>query len=127
MPDLTALAGEPAVLLARSTETRALIERGLAAVGLTLSVVLDSGNLEVVKAYVAQGLGLSFVPEMSLTADDRKSMAVHPLPAAFPARRIAVVRRKDRQPGLLAHSLLRLLAEHFRRPDEASEGGPGGI
>jgi hypothetical protein len=51
---------------------------------------------------------------MALTDADRKRMAITPLAAGFPARRIAVVRRKDRLPGLLATSLLKLLAEHFR-------------
>jgi DNA-binding transcriptional LysR family regulator len=118
--DLAQLAGEPAVLLARSTETRGLIEQALAAAGVTLAVALESGNLEVVKAYVATGLGLSFVPEMALTAEDRRRMVVLPLPDAVPARRICVVRRRDRQPGLLAASLLELLAEHVARPRRAA-------
>jgi hypothetical protein len=45
-------------------------------------------------------------------------MAIVPLPASFPARRIAVVRRKDRLPGLLTTSLLKLLAEHLRGPSD---------
>jgi DNA-binding transcriptional LysR family regulator len=113
-PDLAALDGEPAVLLSRSTETRGIVDRGVEDAGVVLRVVLESGNLEVVKAYVADGLGLSFVPEMALTDADRRRMTILPLPATFPARRIAVVRRKDRLPGLLATSLLKLLAEHFR-------------
>jgi DNA-binding transcriptional LysR family regulator len=119
-PDLAALDGEAAVLLARHTETRGIVDRGIEDAGVTLRVVLESGNLEVVKAYVADGLGLSFVPEMALTDADRKRMAITPLPAGFPARRIAVVRRKDRLPGLLATSLLKLLAEHFRAPRDDS-------
>lgn len=117
-PDLARLQDEPAVLLAKSTETRALVERGLEAAGVRLRVVMESGNLEVVKAYVAGGLGLSFVPEMALTAADKRRLAVFPLPASFPARRLAVVRRKDRVPSLLATALLKLLAEEFR----AAEG-----
>lgn len=114
--DLSALAGEPAVLLARSTETRGLIEQALSAAGVTLSVALESGNLEVVKAYVASGLGLSLIPEMALTPEDRKRMVVLPLPASVPARQISVVRRRDRVPGALAASLLALLAKHLVAP-----------
>jgi DNA-binding transcriptional LysR family regulator len=114
VPDLASLESEPAVLLSRHTETRGIVDRGVEDAGVHLRVVLESGNLEVVKAYVAGGLGLSFVPEMAVTDADRKRMAILPLPASFPSRRIAVVRRKDRLPGLLATSLLKLLAEHFR-------------
>jgi DNA-binding transcriptional LysR family regulator len=121
---LRALDGEPAVLLAKPAETRSLIDRGLRDAGVELTVVMESGNLEVVKAYVAGGLGLAIVPEMALTPADRRRLVVRPLPAGFPARRIAVVRRRDRQPGLLAADLLRLLAEHFRarRADRESAG-----
>lgn len=117
--ELLALAGQPAVLLARTTETRGLIERALGSAGVALDVVLESGNLEVVKAYAADGLGLSIVPEMALTPADRARLHVLPLPASFPPRRLAVVRRQDRAPGLLATSLLRLLAEHLRPVPEA--------
>ncbi len=107
------LQGEAAVMLAKPAETRALIDRGLRAAGVELTVVMESGNLEVVKTYVAGDLGLSIVPEMCLTGTDRRRMAVRSLPGTLPARRIAVVRRKDRSPGLLTTGLLKLLAEHF--------------
>jgi len=110
---LQALKEEAAVLLAKPAETRYLIDRGLRDAGVELTVVMESGNLEVVKAYVANGLGLSIVPEMALTASDRRRLAIRPLPAKFPVRRIAVVRRRDRRPGLLTTDLLRLLAEQF--------------
>jgi hypothetical protein len=37
---------------------------------------------------------------------------------------MAVVRRKDRTPGLLATDMLRLLAEHFRRRGDAGAEDP---
>jgi DNA-binding transcriptional LysR family regulator len=117
------LDGQPAVLLARSTETRGLIERGLEAAGARLTVALESLNLEVVKAYVASGLGLSILPAMAVTAADRAALTILPLPAGIPARRILVVRRKDRVPGLLATALLTLLAKQFLGAGAAEEPG----
>jgi DNA-binding transcriptional LysR family regulator len=108
------LAGEAAVVLAKGAETRSLVDRGLRSLGAKVHVVMESGNLEVVKAYVALGLGISFLPEMALTPKDRQRLAVRPMPEGFPQRKIAVVRRKDRTPTLLAMDLLRLLSEHFR-------------
>lgn len=107
------LQGEAAVMLAKPAETRALIDRSLRAAGVELTVVMESGNLEVVKAYVAGALGLSIVPEMCLTATERRRVEVRSLPGTLPARRIAVVRRKDRSPGLLTAGLLKLMAEQF--------------
>ncbi len=107
------LQGEASVMLAKPAETRALIDRNLRASGVELTLVMESSNLEVVKTYVAGGLGLSIVPEMALTGTDRRRLEVRSLPGSFPARRVAVVRRKDRSPGLLTTGLLKLLAEHF--------------
>jgi LysR family transcriptional activator of glutamate synthase operon len=118
--DLHDLDGQSAVLLARSTETRGLIDRGLEAAGARPVVALESLNLEVVKAYVASGLGLSILPQMALTDADRPRMTVLPLPAGLAPRRITVVRRKDRVPGLLTTTLLTLLAKHFRGPGGAA-------
>ena len=110
---LRQLHGQPAVLLAKGAETRSLVDRGLRAEGVEVQTVMESGNLEVVKAYVVGGLGLSILPEMAITAADRRRMVVRALPGSFPARKIAVVRRRDRDPGLLTTSLLKLMAAHF--------------
>ena len=111
---LSRLEGEPAVFLAKPSETRAQIDRGLRDAGARPTVVMESGNLEVVKAYVADGLGLSLLPAMGITPADRTRLVLKPVPPGFPRRKLALIRRKDRVPGLLAADLLRLLAERFR-------------
>lgn len=110
---LTDLDGEAAVLLAKPAETRQLIDRGLAKAGVRLDVVMESGNLEVVKAYVRTGLGISLLPELAITGQDERWLAIRDLPEDFPKRRVALVRRKDRKPGLLVTSLLTIVAQHF--------------
>jgi len=112
--ELESLQEQPAVLLAKPAETRLLIDRALGKANVSLRVVMESGNLEVVKAYVRDGLGLSIVPEMALTGQDRRWLEIRALPDDFPQRRIALIRRKDRKPGLLVMTLLKLLAEHFK-------------
>ncbi len=117
-PNLESLQDEPAVLLAKPAETRYLIDRALGKAGVDVRVVMESSNLEVVKAYVRDGLGLSIIPEMALTGQDRRWLEIRSLPDAFPQRRIALIRRKDRKPGLLVMTLLKLLADHFKAYSE---------
>ncbi len=114
---LADLDGEPAVLLAKPAETRQLIDRALSKKGVRPDVVMESGNLEVVKAYVRSGLGLSLLPDLAITPQDARWLAIRDLPDDFPQRRIALVRRKDRKPGLLVTSLLKIVAEHFEALD----------
>ena len=104
-----------AVLLPKATETRSIVERGLRAQGVTLRPVMESANLEVVKTYVAQGVGLSIVPALALSNQESQRLVVRELPEGFPVRKIAVVRRKDRPVGLLAGALLEMLAAHLKR------------
>lgn len=125
---LAELAGEAAVLLARPATTRAVIDEGLAQAGIELDPTLESGNFEVVKAYVARGFGISILPVLAITDDDRRKFAVHPLPGVFPRRRLMVVRRKDRYRGKLVKRLTAILAEQMkavRGPRPASAGSKG--
>jgi DNA-binding transcriptional LysR family regulator len=108
------LDGESAVLLAPAAVTRAVIDEGLRAAGVRLTPAMESGNLEVVKAYVARGFGLSILPAMAVTDDDRRRMAIHPLPATFPKRKLVVLRRKDRWRSRLVVELTALLASHTK-------------
>jgi DNA-binding transcriptional LysR family regulator len=106
--------GEPAVLIAKPAVTRSILDRGLREAGVRLVPVMESGNFEVVKAYVARGFGVSVLPAMAVTDADRGTLSVKPLPASFPKRRLVVIRRKDRFQTRLGRELTTLLAEHTR-------------
>ncbi len=112
--ELTALNEHPAVLLAKPAETRALTERGLREMGVTPHVVMESGNLEVVKRYVRAGIGWSVVPNMALTDTEKRSFVIRALPKRFPVRRMVLLRRRDRTPTLLVTDMLKLVAAEFR-------------
>lgn len=111
---VTEIDGETAVLLAKPAVTRSILDRALREANVRLVPAMESGNLEVVKAYVARGFGLSLLPAMAVTDRDRDRLAVHPLPAGFPKRRLVVVRRRDRHRTRLSQELVTLLAEHTR-------------
>ncbi len=111
---LSDLEGEDAVLLARPATTRAVIDDGLARAGVKLNPTLESGNFEVVKAYVARGFGISILPALAVTEDDRRKFAIHALPGSFPRRRLMVLRRKDRYRGKLVKRLTVILSEQMK-------------
>lgn len=111
---LADLAGHSAVLLARPAETRTILDRALRSAGIELVPAMESGNLEVVKTYVAHGVGVSLLPALAVTPADPARLAIRPLAGAPIKRRLALVRRRDRPAGHLGTSLLRLLAEHLK-------------
>jgi DNA-binding transcriptional LysR family regulator len=101
--------GEPAVLIAKPAVTRSILDRGLREAGVRLVPVMESGNFEVVKAYVARGFGVSVLPAMAVTDGDRPPLSVKPLPGSFPKRRLVVIRRRDRFQTRLSRELTSLL------------------
>ena len=80
------------------------------------TVALEVGGWEVIKQYVAMGLGISIVTAICLTDADRERLVARSLAAYFPSRSYGVVVRKGKhlspqarafielvQPQLLAH------------------------
>jgi DNA-binding transcriptional LysR family regulator len=60
------------------------------------TVALEVGGWEVIKQYVAMGLGISIVTAICLTEADRERLAARSLAAWFPARSYGVVMRKGK-------------------------------
>ncbi|MBJ6979851.1 LysR family transcriptional regulator [Luteimonas sp. MC1895] len=60
------------------------------------TVSLEVGGWEVIKQYVAMGLGISIVSSICLDDTDSERLAIRPLDAWFPARSYGVVVRKGK-------------------------------
>jgi LysR family transcriptional regulator, low CO2-responsive transcriptional regulator len=80
------------------------------------SVAMEVGGWDVIKQYVAMGLGISIVTGICLTDDDRQRLVARNMRAWFPQRSYGVVIRKGKylsaeargfidliKPGLLTH------------------------
>lgn len=74
---------EPFVLLDSATRTGGAIDAFLESSGIAPNVVMRTGSFEVVKRYVAEGLGVSFVPRRAIdeSRDAFNGIAVPGLPA----------------------------------------------
>lgn len=68
---LAELAGQPMVLREIASRTRRAFEAGLAAAGVTPTVVMEIGSREAVREAVAAGLGIGVVPSREFGYDDR--------------------------------------------------------
>jgi DNA-binding transcriptional LysR family regulator len=69
-----ALEGLDWVMPWQHSTTRRLIERCLADIGLEPRVALEAGGWEIVKRYVALGLGVAVIPEFCLEPADRRRL-----------------------------------------------------
>ncbi len=89
---LTNLKDEPFLLLDESTRTGEQIRSFFRTHGFVPQHVIDSGSFEVIKRYVAEGIGIAILPEAVLTPGDRRIVA-RPIPG-LPSTEIGVVTRR---------------------------------
>ncbi len=99
----------PVLMLDSRTRTGALLAEFFRTTGFRPSVFLDSGSFEVIKRYIAEDTGVSFLPESVLGAGDRNlaAVAVEGLPEIM----IGVIWRRDAYLNRAAQAFLELLRE----------------
>jgi DNA-binding transcriptional LysR family regulator len=110
--ELQELSSEPMIVLDRQSVTRQQIDAFFQKIDCTLRPILELSNFEIMKKYVAAGLGIALVPEAAV-ASSREGICVVPLQAPI-ALQVGAVLRKDREPSLIARAFLSMAQEHFR-------------
>jgi len=93
--------------------------------GLDYQVVLEAGGWEVIKKFVALGLGVSIVTSICLTGDE--PLAAMPLNDYFPQRSYGAVMHKGRQLSSRARSFLEILDGGFAERWSAPSRGHGAL
>ncbi len=109
--DVATLADWPAILPARGTYTREVMERAFAP--MHLQVRMSTHYLETIKMLVSIGLGWGILPATML---DDKLVQIH-VPGLHLIRELGVVRHRARTLSNAARSLLTLLQDENRETD----------
>ncbi|MDR7135603.1 DNA-binding transcriptional LysR family regulator [Lysobacter niastensis] len=87
------------------------------------TVALEVGGWEVIKQYVAMGLGISIVTSICLTEADRERLATRSLARYFPSRSYGVVVRKGKYLSPHARAFTELIRPAlFEREDYYANG-----
>ncbi len=73
------------------------------------TVALEVGGWEVIKQYVAMGMGISIVTSICLTDADRERLATRPLGEWFPSRSYGVIVRKGKFLSPQARAFIELI------------------
>lgn len=106
--ELADLADEPFLLLEPTTRTGRLIREHFRHAGFEPAVAMDSGSFEVIKRYVAQGVGVSVLPETVITERDDDLAALRS--PSLPEVAIGAIWRPDAYHPRSARLFLELLA-----------------
>ena len=100
------LMGEPLLLLEDVTRTGRLLRDYFAERDFAPNVVLDTSSFEVIKRYVAEGIGISFLPKETITPRDI-GLAVLPF-SGLPRVTIGAVWRKGAYQTRAAQAFMKL-------------------
>jgi DNA-binding transcriptional LysR family regulator len=85
------------------------------------TVALEVGGWEVIKQYVAMGLGISIVTAICLTDADRTRLAARSLARYFPSRTYGVVMRKSKHLSPQARAFVELIQPEMLDRDGHSQ------
>jgi DNA-binding transcriptional LysR family regulator len=87
------------------------------------TVALEVGGWEVIKQYVAMGLGISIVTAICLTEADRTRLVARSLAAYFPSRTYGVVVRKGKLLSSQARAFIELIQPSLMAQREYDQTG----
>lgn len=104
---LEQLAGEPMLLIDSATRTGALLRNFFHSQHFEPQVMLDSGSFEVIKRYIAEGLGVSFLPEPVIDRHDHRIATARV--AGLPEVTIGAIWRKEAYRSKAAKAFLDVL------------------
>jgi DNA-binding transcriptional LysR family regulator len=88
------------------------------------TVALEVGGWEVIKQYVAMGMGISIITSICMTDADHDRLASRSLSAWFPSRSYGVVVRKGKYLSPQARAFIELIQPHLFASRGHDEGGP---
>jgi DNA-binding transcriptional LysR family regulator len=112
MIDLRELSSERMIALERGSVTRERVDDYLSRSNSGTRPVLELSNFEVIKRYVAAGLGVAVVPEAAVLAE-RDNIRAVPLRQGVSIE-VGLVYRQDRKLSHAARAFLELAKEFFR-------------
>ena len=87
------------------------------------TVALEVGGWEVIKQYVAMGLGISIVTAICLTEADHQRLAVRSLARWFPSRSYGIVMRKGKFLSQQARAFVELIKPEVLATREYDQSG----
>lgn len=122
--ELQDLAAHPLILPPKRQVTWRLVDLVLQKNRVPYTVALEVSGWDVIKQYVAMGMGVSIVPSICLVESDSERLGSRSLADFFPSRSYGVVVRKGRVLSAQARAFIALIKPDLVAPREYDESGP---
>lgn len=122
-PGLADIAGHDLILPPRRQVTLHLIDHVFQRNRVPYHVALEVDGWEVIKQYVAMGMGVSVISSACLNEADGRNLAMRPLGKLFPPRSYGVITRKGKLLSPAARAFIGLVKPDLPAHRDQGEGG----
>jgi LysR family cys regulon transcriptional activator len=119
---LAQLSPYPLLVLSPGSTSRRLLDAAFQQAGVPMQVAMNLGSIDVLKRFVAIGLGVAIVPRVVVAEETQHGRLVAVPLQDLPARQIGLVERKDTRRSLAAAAFLHLLRVHLLQGRCAGHG-----
>lgn len=121
--ELADIARYPLVLPPKRQITYRLVDQVFQRHRIAYTVALEVGGWEVIKQYVAMGMGISIVPALCLNEADRERLAARSMKRWFPERSYGVIVRRGKALSAQARAFIELIQPELFSPRDYDQSG----
>ncbi len=94
---LEQIAQYPLIMMSEGTHTRDLLESELKRRGVSYEIVVDLDSMDMIKRYVALGMGISVGPKLAIDPEDNEALGVVSLAHILPVEQGGVLTLKGKR------------------------------
>ena len=96
LTSLDQIARYPLIQMGRGTATRTMLEEAFQRRGLSYEIVVELDSMDLIKRYVALGMGISVGPRLSIEKQDEKELGVINIGTLLPVEQAGIVTLKGK-------------------------------
>ncbi len=101
----------PLILMERRTSTRRILEQEFQRRGLAYDVIIELDSMDLIKRYVALGLGVSIGPKLAIDPGDERQLGIVNLAALLPLEQAGIVTVKGKSLSKPARNFIRVVKQ----------------
>ena len=121
LESLAQLAEWPLILMSAGTHTRDILERELNRRGVDYEVIVELDSLDMIKRYVALGLGISVGPRLCIEPPDEKELGIVSLSNLLPVDQAGIITLRGKSLSAATQSFMSVMRDTVAPASAAPE------
>ena len=111
------IAQYPLIMMSEGTHTRDLLESEFKRRGVSYEIVVDLDSMDMIKRYVALGMGISVGPRLAIDPEDQDNLGVVSLAHILPVEQGGIVTLKGKQVSKPAERFISVMRDTLAAAD----------